>query len=331
MTTTSRRIFYTLATAIFIVLSLLELAPGAAADYTVNVTDNGVRVQISGELLQAVPNPPSVNSSFSFGPIPAFKLHLVGTNASSLSSHLNAALREKTPTAVVTQVTLDSRSNGTIYNYILSFDVEGISATHGDVEALDLSWRSFAIKDDINAGNYSVNLVLADYLESNVLVLAALPVSSGPPIARVRRWYWNNRLIDNQAVGPTMSNAQLFNFSSLKAPLQQWITTPDIAGRAFRYEATTGFNLTFHEQITEIEEIANLITNAVYKVKAVVEAPWGTVATVDTLQFEAKTPWSTWIMISVIVITIGLTAGTYLLERRSRDAKRDREHRRQKK
>jgi len=306
--------------ALLLLLSMILSAPitTASADYTIQVTSTTIPVHISGALLQALPNPPAVNSSSPFGQLPVFKIHIEGGNSSILSSLLNKALNEKSPAASATQVTLDGSSNGTIYHYDLGFNVVGSSSEKGDAEIFDLAWRSFSIRDDIKAGNFSVNTLVNSYLENRILLFAQLQPTSPPPLQRVRRWYLNDHLIDRSEVGGLTDNLTLFNFASLSTPLTAWIASYDIGNSRFLYKADTGFNLTFHEQFNEGGDIGNLLWNAVYKLKAVIEAPWGSVASNNSLILESKNNWSTWVMMGLIITSSGLLAGTFLFERRAR-------------
>src|SRR5437899_10000112 len=170
--------------SVYMVLLILVILLGSAittvkGDYLVNVYQRGVIVRISGDLRQGVPNPPTVNTSDPFGRLPVFHVNLENTNVSSFTRILNKALRERTPTASMDQVTLGASSNGTYYHYDLGFDVTGIATTYADTVALDMSWRSFVLSDDYKAGNYSINTVVLTYLQDRILQLAQL--TSSPP------------------------------------------------------------------------------------------------------------------------------------------------------
>jgi hypothetical protein len=295
-------------------------AKSTAGDYTLSVSGKGVAVQISGDLLQGVPDPPAINSSDPFGNIPIFKLHLDNANASSFTTVLNAALREKTSTPSLDHVVLDASSNGTFYHYNLGFDVNGISADHGDTIVVDLSWRSFVMRDDFKIGDYSVNAIVLTYLEGKILQLAQMtstPLNT-PGIQHSLRWWWNGRIADRHQVGALSAAASMFNFTSLGLPLDKWRTTADSGREVMTYQTTSGFNLTFADQISEIGETATFWTNAVYNLKATITAPWGTVAAGDTLIFDTQTPWSIWLMLTAIAATVGLVVGSDLFERHLR-------------
>jgi len=307
----------------FILLVLLPaLTLGVAADYNVNVSNGGVTVKISGDLLQGVPNPPLINSSDPFGQIPVFNLHLEGMNASSgtpLATFLNAALREKTPAASTDQIVFDANSNGTNYHYSLKFDVTGISTSRADTRRFDLSWKSFTVSDDLKTAGYNVNTVLQTYLQSRILQLAQL--SSSPPrspITHELAWWWNGRKVDRQSIGALASDTSMLNFTSLTSPVENWKIINDLDHAAIHYEARAGFNLTFADRITEVGEVGTFWTNAIYYLKTTIDAPWDSVASGDILIIGSSTPWSTWLMLATIIISVVAFAAITFLERRFR-------------
>jgi len=210
---------------------------------------------------------------------------------------------------------LNCDSNGTEYHYSLSFDVAGIATNTAGSNVVDLSWRSFLIGQDFKVGNNTINAMLKDYLESRIVSLTQLPASETSPLPRVRRWYWNNQLRRPQEIGPLTSAALMFDFSSLNISLTSWSRPPAVPGsNSIQLQATTGFNLTFTEQITEVETIATFYTNAVYKLTTTINAPWGAVASRDSLNLESG--WGVWLMVGVIVSSGGLFAGAFIFERR---------------
>jgi hypothetical protein len=285
------------------------------ADYNVRIGDQ-VTVQIHGDLLQAVNNPPLVNSSTGFGSLPIFTLHLEGYNAKNVSDALNAALKEKNPSVSATQVLLDSNSNGTNLHYDLNFNVVSVSTARGDVSAVNLAWRSFVIGNDLRIGNTSLNVVVPKYLQSGISHYVQLAPSVQVPTPQTRRWWWNGHNVEREKIGSLTQNALLFNFSSLNTPLQTWKISPDIHSRLLRYQSSSGFNLTFTNQISEVGEVATLYTNAVYNLRTVIEAPWGAVPSGDTLILESSAPWNIWLMLAVIIASTGLLASVVILERR---------------
>ncbi len=306
---------------VLVALALMNLATSVSADYQVKVTNDQVQVSLTGDLLQGVPDPPRINSSNArpFGSIPNLKIHLEGKNSTTLSSYLVNALREKSPSASPTNLILDSTSDGRSYHYTLVFNVEGVTNNKLDVQTVDLAWRSFVIADDVRVGNFSVNTLVTNYLKNQIIEFAKLPESSGGQgVQEVRRWYLNNRPTDTTNIGSSTDNMTIFNFSSLKTPLQSWTKTPNITSQRLIYQMNAGFNLTMHEQIIENTDVANLFWNVVYKLNSVVEAPWNSVASKDILILESKTPWSTWLMTTVILASVGVLVVSLYLEKRLR-------------
>lgn len=291
-----------------------SIAP-AIANYNVNISSTGADVNITGSLLQGIPRPPAVNTSFTFGTIPVFKFHLEGDNASFFVDIVSKALQAKTPTASATNLLLDGDSNGTQFHYTLSFRVNGIASNQAGSNIIDLSWRSFAIAQNVKVGNNTVNAMVKDYLGARIITLSQLPPSETFPVQRVRRWYWDDHLIRPLSAGSLAATGLMFNFSSLNLPLTSWNRPTAVAGaNGIQFQSRTGFNLTYAETITEIDSSATFNTNVVYDLTTTINAPWGTIASKDSLNLE--TGWGIWLMLGAIVATAGLLAGTFVVERK---------------
>jgi hypothetical protein len=281
----------------------------------VKVTDNNVTVKVSGDLRQAVPSSIANNTADPFGTLPIFAVHVLEQNSSRLSSSLQIALSQKNPKAYPSQVLLDATSNGTQYHYNLSFNVQGISAIRGDVETIDLSWRSFVFEQDFKLGNVSINSVLSAYLGSSIAYYAQLPTLTGPPNNIRRTWYLNNLQILNNAVPLSTQNLELLNFTSLNKPLQNWTISPKITSQSTVYTLDAGFNLTNIERINEPEGATNFARNAIYTMSATFEVPWNAVASNDTVIIEQPGSWSSWVMIGLVAGTVAVLVLSIVGER----------------
>ena len=311
-----RRSVFLLDAALIILIVVAGLNTSAKGDYNVKVTYGIIPVRISGDLVQAVPNSSANNTADSFALLPTFAVRLQGDNASQLTSYLNNALRIRSTNAVASQVTLDSNSNGTVYHYNLSFSVAGVLVAHSDVDTVDLSWRSFAVGDDLKAGNASLNNVLPTYLLNRITLFAQLPQQTAPPNVIQRFWYWNNKTIRAAAVAPTVQNLVMFNFTGLSNPLQSWTIIPSIDRGIVQYRTETGFNLTFIERAIEPEGNTNFARDVVYKLGATVDVPWNALASNDTITLDGSGNWSALLMIALITSSVGLFMIIAFFERR---------------
>jgi len=291
------------------------LFPTVEATYQVKVTDDSVTVNVSGDLLQAVPSSIANNTADPFGTLPILTVHVPEQNSSRLSSSLQVALNQKNPNAYPSHVSLDATSNGTQYHFSLSFNVQGISTTRGDVETIDLSWRSFVFDQDFKLGNFSINSVLSSYLGSSIAYYAQLPALTGPPNNIRRTWYLNSKQILKDAVPPSIQSLELLNFTSLNKPLQDWTVSPKIASQSTIYTLDAGFNLTNIERITEPEGATNFARNAIYTMSATFEVPWNGVASNDTVIIEQRVSWSSLLMIGLVAATVAVLALSIVGER----------------
>lgn len=331
MTQSLRRLVPLLDVALIILIVVAGSTTSAEADYNVKVAYGNIPVHISGNLAQAVPNSSANNTADSFASLPIFAVRLQGDNASLLSNYLNNALRVRSPSATASQITLYSNANGTLYHYDLSFNVTGVSVTRGDADTVDLSWRSFAIGDDIKAGNSSLNNVLPTYLLNRIAQFARLPQQTGPPTVVQRFWYWNNKIITSTAVASTVQNVGMFDFTGLSNPLQSWSVFPSSPGRSVQYRRDTGFNLTFIERAIEPEGNTNFARDVVYKLIATIDIPWNAFASNDSVVLEASGNLSTMLMIGLIALSVGLSAITVIIERHFQNPRKSIKSRRFKK
>lgn len=315
-------------TIVSFILLVLVFTTMVHADYNIKVTDNTAQVNINGDLLQAVPNVSANNTAESFDSIPVFAFHFAGDNSSLLSNHLDVALRQLSPSASGKDVTFDSSSNGTNYHYKLSFTVGGVFAKQGDLNTVDLSWRSFVIGDDFKQNNMSLNAVVPSYLQKGVALYAALPASSGPPNVVTRQWYWNKRILQRGNVVPTIQNLLMLNYSSLAKPLQSWDANPTNPGHAVRYQTTTGFNLTQIETFKEPEGNTNIAKDIIYTITATVDLPWNSIVSSDNVMIESVTALSTFLMIILVISTVATFAVTVFLQRHFKPSQREQRTRR---
>ncbi|HZD11974.1 MAG TPA: hypothetical protein VE177_00440, partial [Candidatus Binatus sp.] len=190
-----------------------------------------------------------------------------------------------------------------------------VMVSQGDTAKVDMGWRSFAVTDDVKLGNVSLNFVLPNYLSNIIRSLVELP-NQQAPIQITRIWTWDGHIVQRASVGQLIQTASLFNFSSLNTSLENWRTSQDPASQITTYQATTGFNLTYAERFVEVGESGTAFSNALYNLRTIIQAPWNTVASGNTLIIESKTTWSQWIMLSLIIASAGIFGSTLFLQRR---------------
>lgn len=295
------------------VLIVITTVSMARADYIVNVSNDAVAVTISGDVMQGVPNSSANYTADIFTKFPVFQVQ----NSSVVATYLETAVRKLTPVASVSQIFFAASSNGTVVHYDLKFDIEGVSRDQGTAKWVDLTWRSFQIAEDFKIGNVTVNGAVPDYLGSQIAALAKLSASTGPPLVERRFWYLNGGFLPPDLVATTASTLLLLNFTTLSKPLEAWAATPDFAHQSFHYQMNTGFNLTQITQVSE-PEITNFARDVVYKVKAVIDSPWGTTESGNSVVFEGSGSLAMWIMIGSVSCLVVLAMAAFFFERRLR-------------
>ena len=318
-----------LSTALVVVLTVTSvLVASARADYTINIGQGVVSVDITGDFVQGVPLP-TINGTSFFALIPVFHANLQGTNASILSAALNDAVRAKTPSASATGVRFTADSNGTLMHYELAFSLNGISTTSNGRETMDLSWRSFAIAEDFGANGVSINRVVPNYLQSSIITQIQ---ATGAPAGtqEVRTWYINRLPVQTSRVPYQTGNLLLFNFSSLSQPLTQWSTRRDFPQSQVVLQSRSGFNVSFIDRITEAEVTDYLSSDAVNNVNVQIRGPLPIQIRDNSLVFDTgQSVWRPQVMLASVGAGPAILVGTFIVERRVQPTLRPRRKRAQ--
>jgi len=301
---------------VLLLLSMSTLILDSHGEYVIKVSTGTASVNLSGDLVQAVPNSAANNTADPFQSFPPIRFHLENQNASILSPLVDSAIRKLSPGATTKGVTMDAKSNSTRIHYDLTFQINGLGSAHGIAEFTDLAWRSFVIQDDFKVNNQTVNGALADYLGKIISFYARAPEATAPPLVQRRTWYWNDQRIEQNEVVPTITGVMLLNFTGLSKPLETWTATIDPQHMLYKYRASTGFNLTRINAVIEPEGTTNLAQNVVHKVDATIEVPWE--ATPSGNGVITDNGWGASLMLTIIVSSGLILAGSFVFERRLR-------------
>ena len=286
----------------------------ANADYLINVAQQGINIQISGEIRQGVPSGIANATTYPFGHFPLFEGHLSGENASFLNKLLADAIGARTAGAHVPSVSFYAVSNETLMSYSLNFTVDNISTERSGIERVDVAWRSFAFKDDFGLGTVSINKIFSTYLEQGVLAVAQQQLGGG--LQRELLLYVNGRLFPRGQAYAVTNNLLLFNFSSLRVPLERWGASSGL-GSSRLLQSNTGYNVTFVEKTTDQGEVSYVIGNAVYDLSVVMKTPAFSYASGNQVTFETGGVNSTYaVMLIVVFACLGVFVSTLVLDRR---------------
>ena len=300
--------------AIFLLTLAVFIVSPARADYTIQVTGGSVAVTINGSLAQGVPSR-ITNETSNFGYVPVFQHTLLGDNASFLTTLLNTAIRTKTPSASAALTLFSARSNGTMMNYNLSFQVSNIVRESNGIQTVNLSWRSFSLADDFGAGGVSINRIVPNYLETSIIAEALIPTSSAGVATQAKAWYLNSQSVQAKIVPSIASNLVLFDFSPLSVPLQNWGIIHNPPSK-FVLQSSTGFNLTEILRITEAGETTLFNTNVTNKLQVTIETPFPTQITSNEVSFDTGGGFWPQLMLAIALVLPAILIVTYLGEKR---------------
>lgn len=200
--------------------------------------------------------------------------------------------------------------------YQLDFLVNGALAVQGTTARVDLSWRSFAIAEDVRVDDVSVNTILETYLSERISVLAERR-STRVPVITEYLWYLNDRPISPSQIASTLRHLLIFNFTSLDLPLEKWTVTRSFLDQNIRLQTRTGFNLTFIGRFFEPEGTTVAFSNnAVYQVETVIDAPWEASFSGNELIIPRNPVLETQLMVVIIGTSLAVLFATVIFERR---------------
>jgi len=312
----------TTCVAIIVILSLLLIyAPSVGASspptqYAVGITDGMVGVSLNLNMVQNITYL-SFEKSFTLPP-----LHVLarGANSTDLTQLIQSALNVTNPKARVSNLNLEIASspwsnttNTQWLNISLSFNVNGVTVSRGDVATTDLSWKSFRVSSEYMLGGVEVNRIGDEYFSG---VATDLAVHSGGSSFIQIFYHVNGRPLDPSQFPDAVRNMTALDFSSFATPVSTWKES-HVAPTSESWSSVVrqGLGMVYTQQINEAGSLSTAKYGLFYDLGGMVTAPFGSRANGDTVTLVVGALSET-IMAGVVLSTVGLWSGAYLFERR---------------
>jgi len=200
-------------------------------------------------------------------------------------------------------------------NVSLTFNVAGVQTEDSGRVSVDLSWKSFRVESDIDAGGFEANNIGPRYLVD----IARDIVASQPPTSEFVTIVY---VADSHQVVATRFPVQVtriatLNFTRLTAPISQWESpfAPLSQTKTWTFQGPQlGMSIT--RIIREPELDAGISYGLFYTYRAEVTAPFSSSANGDTVTFADVSELPEALMGLTIVAAIATGSGTFLFERR---------------
>src|SRR3989442_4866426 len=94
---------------VLLLLSMSTLILDSHGEYGIKVSTGTASVNLSGDLVQAVPNSGANNTADPFHSFPPIRFHLENQNASILSPLVDNAIRQLSPAGTTEWVSMDAK------------------------------------------------------------------------------------------------------------------------------------------------------------------------------------------------------------------------------
>ncbi len=303
-------------TVLLLVVASPVHATGASplSGFSMNLSTGVANVSLTVRVFQ---NLTLLDKSFS---LPQGNGTIIGSNATQIADSFQNALRVKSASAVVKDVsgTVESSAwNATTsaqwLNLTINFDVDGISVNRYGGTTVDAAWRSFAVPSNITLSGIELNQVGATYLESFAAFLQGLTNSR-----TITYTYRVNQLAIAQSRIPgVVPSMRLFNFSSLSTPLSKWSSTYNATSNSIVWSLSPlpTYGITVVEIVTEVEQSTLKYELSYSFNQATITTPLRSSVTGDTILIVFGDSQET-LMALIIASSSAIAVGTTFYERR---------------
>jgi hypothetical protein len=240
---------------------------------------------------------------------------VAGMDLSVAKEALTKALKDRSPSILISDVAIKIATSGTWLNVTMTFKAQNITSRSGKIMKVDCSWKSFNIPDDLKSHNVSYNMVGRDYVKPTVLSYANNTWA---------RFYLDEtRSVFYQDAADAAGNATLFDFTSLSKPLDLWNMTANM-----EEETTTWFfpaAKVFDLSATVEDPNGTKAYYAVIELSSEIVAPSFSRIEGDIIvavQGDFEEPLMLSIVIAVLAVTLGLCVYEMKIRRKQSRARR---------
>jgi hypothetical protein len=302
------------ATAIIILLMVLGsifVVPAHASAVTFDVGKDQVHVKMVLSLHQNMTTLPNQTSTLALSQDP------------KTSTSFNQALGKLEPSASLSNASLEIVTSNDWLNLTLTTDVAGVIDQHGDVAAVNMTWKSFHVTADLRDGNLSYNAVGSRYFRPRAEFYANASKFENNPNATIKavNFFVNGTEgVTGDVAANTMGNITLLDFRPLNIPIDQWTRTYNLTKNTtnWTYIPVT----TFGASITAQESNKTMRFFTDYSYDAEVTVPGLARASGDSLLIDIGSGAKEWVMAGIVVLALALLIVVQALYRSKRKAVR---------
>jgi opacity protein-like surface antigen len=292
-------------------LSILAV-PASASDVSMTVQNEQMQVNMVLSLHQNMTVFPNQT-----GPLSPAQL----TNASSAIAQ---ALRKTSPAANLSGLALKLNSTNDWLNVTVTMSVSGISERHGDILAVNTTWKAFNVSSDLRMGNLSYNTVGSRYLRPAVDFYVNASKFENEPNATIKAV--NFFVNQTQSVAPeeaanSAGNFTIFDFKPLDVPLEQWNRTYNVQNNTTTWQYVPLSEVGVFVKAQELNQSLEIFSDFL-SYTAEIGVPGLARAQGNVLSIDVGSGQKEWVMSGIVIVAIVVAVASQLLFRTRRKAVR---------
>jgi len=311
--------------ATFFLILFLSLALASPAGHAVSI-QQGISFGINPEYVsvsvnfQIFQNLTQLESGFA---LPQFNGVLTGANSTDSVAAVQQAINAKSSQARVSGLSMmlsttawNANSNIQWFNTSLQFQVRGVQTVQNGVSAIDMSWKSFSVLQNVTLGGVEVNNIGSKYLSTVAATIAQGESTTGTFITYTNTVNSFRTRASNMAI--LAQGISLLNFTRVQRTIDSWQETYDSSSGtvtwSFKPSVVPGIIVT--ESIAEQQPptIVNYVLS--YGLQASVSAPTRSSVRGNTITVVFGDNGPT-LMGATILSIVALGTGSYVYERRA--------------
>ena len=231
-------------------------------------------------------------------------------------NNFSQAIQRLDPNATLTNLQINVTSSTKWLNLTVAMGLTGVIERHGDISAVNMTWRAFSVPADLKTGNLTYNLVGKRYFRS----VYAYYVNASKYVSRPNATITGVSFFTNQTqvVSPEQAienagNDTLLNFGSLNPALAQWIRAYNLANNTttWRFYPPPVF-----ADYIQIQQGNNTkVIGAQYNYAAEIITSGLARANGDALIIDVGSGLSEWVMLGIVVLALVAAVAIQLMFR----------------
>jgi hypothetical protein len=193
----------------------------------------------------------------------------------------------------------------------------GVSERHGDVSAVNMSWKAFNVASDLRSGNLSYNGIGKRYFRPVYEFYTNASKYVGRPNATITgvSFFMNEtQAISGEEATNRVGNVTLLDFRSLSPALEQWVRTYNLSNDTTTWQYAPAPLLADSIKIQEGNNTKQFFSR--YGYSAEIVAPGLARASGNTLIVDVGSGLTEWIMAGIVVLAIVSAIAAQILFRR---------------